>query len=256
MADPKYPFLGKPDADRDLIVADQLHHRLVGGPPSADSPYSMRELRLYVQQAREYLEALRVQKNKELLQADFVTRQKLEKDSWVDDVQAREAGAVPDEWIQTFTVPVLFDEETQEQYCEIPEAFLNLRRYQNLPAEEGITRVQHVTVFDRRAEPGIIKVPSGMETLLDAGLPCGLLGNYGHRQEGNKLRLVRDRGMKKISQKELLLSGIVRGSRVSNLPEAPLKLAIDDWEVLNAAVAIAQRAKKEDKIQDQNSTTA
>lgn len=252
-AAPRYPFLGIPDASRDAIVADQLHHRLVGGPPSADSPYSKRELRLYVQQAREFLEALRVQKNKELMQADFVTRQRLEKESWVDDVQAREAGAVPDEWIQSFTVPVLCDEQTQEQYCDIPEAFLNLRRYQNLPGEEGITRVQHVTVQDRRQEPGIIKVPTGMETLLDAGLPCGLLGNHGHRQEGSKVRLVRDRGMKKISQKFLLLSGIVRGSRVSDLPEAPLKLAIDDWEVLNAAVAIAQRQAKEDKNQDQSS---
>ncbi|TGE29812.1 hypothetical protein [Hymenobacter metallicola] len=252
-----YAFLGRPDAARDLILADQLHHWLVGGPPTADSPYTTRELRLWVQQARLWLDAEITRKNKEIEQADFVTRQKLERESFFDDVRAKsEFGETPERWMQTFILQVLTDPDTEEQYSELPEAFVNLRRYQNLPGEEGVYAVMAVKEVDRRHTEGtLVKLTPGQELLIDQTLPFGLFGRYGFRREGARIKYSRDRGMKPIAAAKLLAKLILRDSRLTTLPEAPLIAAAHDFEILKLAQQFALKRKAEDKLNDNNSTT-
>lgn len=251
-----YAFIGIPSAERDTVLADQLELMLTGGNPSDDSPYDIRFVQLCVQESRIGLQNEIDQLNERIRQEDFVLRQKLEKDSYFDDLRARrEDEASADRWIQAFRIKLLLDVERDEQYFLLPQAFVQLRRYQNLPGEEGVRDIEALRRTDRGKYP-FVYVPNGIDVLSAGVYAGGLQGNWGFYYEQyngeHRVYLIPPTRLSAKIPDDFPLRGrvVVRESRLTSLPTAPLRRAASDWEILRRALDLALLRTKPDLTND------
>lgn len=264
-------FLSIPDAKFLDVLADQLELQLNGGQATDDSPYAWPYCRLCVQQAFDVETAETETKNLALLQADYLTRKKDETESYFLDMKARtEFWETPERWIQTFPAPLLYDKEREEQYFLLPAVFVNLRRYQNLPAEDG---VRDIVPRNRvaRSKYRFAYVPSGANTF--RSLPGGLLGRWGfYREQTNGILLpaVDERPPGTTSQHRVYLVAprpgqrvpddvalnqvlVIRDNRTSGLPAPPL-LLVQAFNIQRRALETALLRTRSDKDADANPT--
>ena len=268
-ATPDYAaFLALPNVAWLDAQADQLELQLTGGLPTDESPYPWPLLRLCIQEAYDAETADVETYNRQVLQADYLTRKKDEVESYYLDLKAKsEFWEVPERWIQTFPAPLLYDADRQEQYFLLPPAFVALRRYQNLPAEDSVR-----DVFPRnrvlRDTYRFTYLPSGVSAYRrHAG---GLLGRWGfYREQTNdvpvpalpsgtvlgsehRVYLTSPKPGQQVPASAPLLQVLVlRNGRTSGLPAPPLRLVLA-LSIQRRALDIALLRTKRDKIIDSN----
>lgn len=249
MPDPQYPFLANPTAARFDLLTAQVLRIMTGGDPTADSVYDKREVRLMVEQATTAQQAAIDTANKDKSRAATIENQAFQKAQYFEDMDALyKFGATAEAFIQTFRKwPVLTDADTGERYSLLPEPFVKIKRYQNLPGEEAVRSVEPVRLTDRHKRR-YIPLNAGQYQLLSRG-GIGLEGNYGFYREGEKLFYVWQHGTPPPPDTELQLSVVIRADR-DGLVAPGLIADAQDVDIIARAVALLQRRAQEDKVND------
>lgn len=274
-----HAFLALPNTDWLNVQTDQLQLQLTGGIPTDDSPYAWPLLRLCIQEAYDAETADVETFNRQVLQADYLTRKKDEIESYYMDLKAKsEFWEVPERWIQTFAAPLLYDADRQEQYFLLPPAFVALRRYQNLPAEDSVRDVlprnralrdtyrftylpSGVTAYRRHAggllgrwgfyreQSNDIQVPATPDPLNPSVIPSGTVLGFQHR-----VYLTSPKPGQRVPDSAPLLQVLVlRNGRTSGLPAPPLRLVLA-LSIQRRAMDIALLRTRADKADDSNPT--
>lgn len=262
-------ILGIPTASELDVLADELDIQLNGGQASSDSAYDWPYLRLCVQQAADVETSDVETKNQALLQADYLTRKKDEVESHFTDLKAKqEFWETPERWIQSFPAPLLYDADRQEQYFILPPAFVNLRRYQNLPAEDAVRDVVPKNRVARN-KYRFLYLSTGRTAY--SRQPGGLLGRWGYyREQTTPTRAETEAGAILANQHRcylvspkpgqqipdsvpLLMYVVIRDSRTSGLPAPPLIL-VQNFNIVRRALELALLRTKMDKDIDAGPT--
>ena len=252
-------FLALPTAELLDVLADQVELQLTGGQPTSDSPYDWRALRLLVQEVFDAETLDTETRNQAVLQADYLARKKDELDSYYIDLKAKsDFWENPDRWVQSFPVPLLYDDDRKEQYFILPQAFVTLRRYQNLPSENTVRDIQARNRALRQKYrfaymPGV--TPAALR------LPGGLLGRWGYyteqttaTEDGEQYRcyLIPSKPSCKFPDNVPLLAYfVIRDSRTSGLPDPPLEL-VKHFNIVRKVVDAALLRTRQDKTIDAN----
>jgi len=247
------PFVEPIAPARANVLAERLHRLLDGGTPRPDSKYQRRELLLHILSAYTAQQGEVLFRNAQALQQDYLLRQKMEKEWYFDDLRAQsELGGTVDEFIYPYVVPVLVDTTTDRDYADLPEEFLTLKRYGNLPGE-SIQDVQPLTRKDRLTMP-FVPLRGSQESLLAGLFKGGLGGKLTWSRRSTRVFFDHDPGCPRASarfdQVELLL--VMRRRKAGELPEPALLQAAQDFDILARAQKLALKVVPEDKINDNN----
>lgn len=248
------PLIEPLDPQRAALLAERCHRILDGGTPRPDSKYQRRELVLHAISAYQAQQGEVLYRNAQARQQDYLLRQKLEKEWYFDDLRAQaETGGTVDEFLYSFIVPVLTDDTTDRDYADLPEEFLTLKRYANLPGEG----IHDVLPLSRKDRLGMPFVPlKGSQSNLLMGLFKGGIGKYTWSRRSTRVLLDHEPGMTRPRERygkvELLL--VMRRRKTDELPDAPLLQAAQDFDILARMLKLALKVVPEDKIDDNNST--
>jgi len=241
------------DALRRDVLAERLHRILDGGTPRPDSKYQRRELALHIVSAYEAQQGEVQFRKAQALQTDFVTRTKLEKEWYFDDLKIQaEFGSTADEFITPFVTPIHTDATNERDYCELPEELLTLRRYERLPGD-GVYDVRPLSRADRRRYP-FAPLRASQDSLLRDLFANGLEGQYTFRREGTRVEIDCDPGMLRPAKrwKELEILCVIRRRETDTLPPPALLQAAQDFDILARASKLALKVQNEDKVNDNN----
>jgi hypothetical protein len=169
-------YLAAPTAERADVVAWQIFRILTGGQPVADSPYDIREIKLLYSQVMQEMQGEVNRLNAERLYKDTIERTAFDKAQYFDDMKAiyEYGGTSDDHLVTVYNWPVLFDANQGVYYSLLPEGWLNLKRYRQLPGEEIPRSVTPMKVQDRRKRR-YIPLQGGQQNLVE-----GLQGNLGY----------------------------------------------------------------------------
>ena len=248
MPTPSYAFLAQPTAGRIDILAAQVHRILSGGTPTADSPYDRREIKLACEQALASIQGEIDRLNTERVYKDAVDRMAFDKARYFENMDAiYKYGGTGDDHIVTLTDwPVSYDAAQGLSYSLLPESYLNVKRYQNLPGEEQVRSVEPM-LWGQRQKRRYIPLAAGQERLV-----AGLEGNFGFYRKGVRLYYYTPPGVAmpdKVVKIEFTLRPLADG-----LPSPGLLQAAQDDMVIAKVVPALVRKVAEDKVNDNNAT--
>jgi len=249
------PAIDPLDPQRAAVLAERLHRLLDGGTPRPDSKHQRRELLLHIVSAYAAQQGEVLYRNAQARQQDYLLRQKLEKEWYFDDLRVQsEVGGTVDEFLYSFIVPVHRDAVSDYDYVELPEEFLTLKRYANLPGE-GVFDVLPLSRRDRR-EVQFVPLRGTQGSLLTGLFKNGLGGKYTWSRRLSRLLLDADPGCKRVKDRfeELEVLLVMRRRKTDELPEPALLQAAQDFDILARALKLALKVVPEDKVIDNNST--
>ncbi|UYZ60100.1 hypothetical protein [Hymenobacter latericus] len=252
MAD--YPFIARPETDRLDVLAAEVHRIVAGGNVSADSPVDRRECRLAVQHAYDARKQDVAKYNADRLQKDFTDRLAADKAIYFENLDAiYKFDGTADAWVQTWDNWPVHTNDDGEYYCLLPQEFVAIRRYQNLPGEELVRMAEPQKVVDRTRRQ-YLPLRHGQAAAWQT-LYGSMEGNYGFHREGDRLVLTYALGSAPPPDKVLRLQAVIR-PKSDTLPEPGLLEAMNEEDILRRAVAIVTRTRAEDKINDNNANLA
>lgn len=248
-------YLTNPTADRLDRLGYQLRRRLAGGDVSADSPYTLQECMLALEEYRGKKQA-----EIELYNADRKVRFALEdqayrKQQYFDDMEALyKYGGTADQWVKSFNLTVFNDADRGLKYCLLPQQFVNTDRYQNLPAEEGV-RVERVKwAANLNFAPRFMPLPGGAAHMMAGLYRGGLQGNYGYFRDSDGLGTASDRvyfyadpTCPAITDTQLRLTMIIRPKR-DGLGDPGLMYDVSDADMVMGAEQWLRNRGPEDKV--------
>lgn len=244
---PTYAYIAKPATDRLEILTWEVHRILVGGTPTADSPYAHQYIKLAVEQVLVSMQGEIDRLNTERLYKDAIDREAFAKAQFFHDMEAiYKYGGTSDDHIVTLENWPVTTDANGYSYSLLPDSYVNIRRYQVLPGEEQVRAVEPMKrgdTFKRRYVP----LANGQQHLV-----TGLQGNYGFYREGGKLYYYAPAGQA-IPDKEVRIKFILRPSRFA-LPEPGLLQDAQDDMAIAKVVPMLMRKVAEDKVNDNNST--
>ena len=173
-------YLANPTAARADVVAWQVYRILTGGLPVAESPYDIREIKLLYAQVIQEMQGEINRLNAERLYKDAIDRTAYDKAQYFEDMEAiyKYGGSNDAHLVTVYNWPVLYDADQQVYYSLLPQGWLNIKRYRNLPGEEIPFSVQPMKLVDRR-QRRYIPLQHGQESLI-----TGLQGNLGYTRAG------------------------------------------------------------------------
>lgn len=255
VATPAYvapPIPELPEA-RAKLLAEQSHRILDGGTPRPDSRYKRPELILLARQAHRAQQSDVNFRNAQALQADALLRDKQEKDWYFEDLRAQaEVGGTVDEFITSYIAPVHRDTQTERDYVDLPESFLNVRRYQNLPGE-GVYDVLPLKRRDR-LQVKFVPLRGSMDSSLLGLFASGMEGHYAFFRRGTRVYLENAPGTVPVSTRfqtlELLL--VIRSRKTGELPPPALLADAQDYDIIQRILKLALKVVDEDKVNDNN----
>ena len=233
-------FLASPLAARADVCARQILNILTGGHPTADAPYSLNEIKLAYGQIQQEMQGEIVRLNAERLYKDALERVVYEKAQYHEDLDyIYKLGGTSDDHIVTLLDwPVLLDPAQQQYYSVLPDSYVNVRRYQNLPGEEQVKSVEPMLMKERRKRR-YIPLAAGQERLV-----TGLQGNFGYYRKGANLWYYGE-----VLDKTLKIDFTLRPTR-DQLPLPGLLQDAQDDMIIPRVVAMLMRKVTEDKIPD------
>ena len=247
MAQPTYAYLSTPTTARLDILASQVHRILAGGNPTADSPYDRREIKLAIEQTIVSMQGEITRLNQERLYKDGIERVEFDRKQYFEDMDAiYKYGGTSDDHIVTLEDWPVTTDTNGYSYSLLPDSYVNLKRYQNLPGEEQIRAVEPMRrqdTFKRRYIP----LSNGQQALVQ-----GLQGNYGFYREGVRLYYYTPLGTA-IPDATLRIKFVLRPVR-NELPVPGLLVDAQDDMVIAKVVPMLMRKVAEDKINDNNAT--
>lgn len=246
---PTYTYLAQPTAERLDILAAQVHRILAGGNPTVDSPYDRREIILACEQVLVSMQGEIERLNKERKYKDAVDRLAYDKAQYFEDLDAiYKFGGTSDAHIVTLTDwPVLVDAAQELSYSLLPESFLNVKRYQNLPGEEDQVQTVEPMKWAERLKRRYIPLSAAQARLITS-----LQGHYGFYRKGERLYYYTPKGCPMLD-KTLKIEFVLRPVR-DQLPEPGLLQDAQDDMVIPKVVAMIMRKGLEDKKNDNNAT--
>lgn len=247
MAQPDYSFLAQPLAARLDILTAQVHRILSGGPPTADSPYDKREIKLLCGQVLVSMQGEIDRLNTERLYKDALERVAYDKAQYHEDLDyIYKLGGTSDDHIVTLDEwPVLLD-PYGVYYSLLPDAYVNVKRYQNLPGEEQVKSVEPVQLLDRRRRR-YLPLAAGQQRLLD-----DLQGNFGYYRVGPRLEYYCEPGVT-MPDTTVKIDFVLRPNR-NQLPlPGLLQDAMDDMIIPKVVAQLLRKAPHDDK-NDNNPT--
>ena len=254
-------YLANPDAPRLERLGAQLHRRLAGGDVTADSPYTREEVMLALEEYRGFKQAEVNRLNFDRLQKYAVDAAEFARKQYYEDFEAiYKLGGTADQWTRSFNLAVLQDQDRGLPYCLLPEQFVNIARYQNLPGEEGIRGVEYIQWSKNVAEPGMfpgfVPFPNGAARQFGGLYRGGLQGNYGYFRDSDanstaadRLYIFKDFATRGIADKQLRITLIIRPTR-DGLPQPGLLADVSDMDMVMGAEAILLRRGPEDRVSD------
>ena len=250
-AQPTYAYLAKPTAGRLDILADQCLRILSGGNVTADSPWDRREVKLLCEQTLVSLQGEIDRLNTERKYKDAVDREAFGKAQYFHDLEAiyKYGGTSDDHVVTLLNWPVHYDADQQVYYSLLPEGWLNLARYRNLPGEEVPRSVEAMKMSDRR-RPGRRYIPlqKGQERIIE-GLQ-GNLGFYLGGTTGERIEFYCD-PERDFPDTVVKIERVLRPER-DVLPSPGLLQDAQDDMVIPKVVATLMRKGQEDKANDSN----
>lgn len=247
MAQPTYAYIAKPATGRLEILTWEVHRILVGGTPTADSPYAHQYIKLAVEQVMVSMQGEIDRLNKERLYKDAIERTEFDRKQYFEDMDAiYKYGGTSDDHIVTLEDWPVTTDANGYAYSLLPDSYLNLKRYQNLPGEEQVRAVEpmkRVDTYKRRYLP----LSNGQQAIIE-----GLQGNYGFYREGSKLLYYTPPGCPMPDQ-TVRIKFTLRPLR-DTLPTPGLLQDAQDDMIIAKAVPMLMRKVAEDKTNDGNST--
>ncbi len=259
---PDYTFVNLPLADELEILTDEVELALNGGQASDDSPYPRTFLRLCMEQAKDKLVADTETANLAVLQTDYSARKKDEMETYFLDLKAKsDLGESPDRWIQSMPVVFLFDTDRGQYYFVLPQALVNLRRYQNLPNEYGVWDIQARNV-QLRDQYRFAQARVGSAAFRHG--PGGSLGRFMFSIEQNTgITALADQYRCYITTPKFdtklpdsltfIAYYVLRDARTSGLPDPPLRM-VTRLDMVRLCTEFALLRTRQDKLVDASPT--
>lgn len=250
-------FIADPDAPRLQILGSQVHRILAGGDVTADSQWGRREVMLALEEVRAARQGQIDQLNADILYKDAIARTEYYRKQYFEDLDALfKLGGTADAWIRTYTLPVLTDSDRGLKYFELPAQFIAIRRYQNLPSEEGIRHVERVKwAANGNFAPRFIPTANGTHALFQSTFRGGMQGNILVVREDDRGYLHPDSPRVVIPDETLRVQFVLRPGR-DELPAPGLIQDATDMDLVMGAVALLLKRGPEDKVSDNNVPTA
>lgn len=246
--------ISNPAANYFDVLAEQLHLMLSNGDPSDDSSYDLRELNLILRQAdtqrNNAIRAINADKKR----SAQIEQLKLDKESYFEDMKAYyEQGGTSEPFIVAFPdVALLLDGGRGQYYFILPDAFLAVGRYQNLPSEQHV--LVEAMLYKERFLRQFIPL-TGNQNMQAMGLwPGGLQGNTGYQREGKRVYLYPDPGTN-VVDKKVLVKVVIRPPGSVLLSDPGYLPVVGAVETLSIAAEIIQHRGLQDKRNDGNPQT-
>ena len=247
MALPDYSFLAQPLAARLDILAAQVHRILSGGPPTADSPYDKREIKLMCSDVLVSMQGEIDRLNAERLYKDALERVAYDKAQYHEDLDyIYKLGGTSDDHIVVLTEWPVFLDAYGVYYSLLPDSYVNVKRYQNLPGEEQVKSVEPMRLIDRRRRR-YLPLAAGQQRLV-----VDLQGNFGYYRVGPRLEYYCEPSVA-MPDATVKIEFVLRPER-NQLPSPGLLQAAQDDMVIAKVVPMLLRKAPHDDKNDNNPT--
>lgn len=248
---PNVDFIANPDAPRLAILGAQVHRILAGGDVSADSQWGRRECMLAIEEVRAARQGEIDRLNIDIKRKGIIEGTEYYRKQYFEDLDAMyKLGGSADAWIRTYTLPVFADTARGLKYFELPEQFINIRRYQNLPGEESIRHVERVLWHSNgNFAPRYICTNNGTHALYQNLFAGGMQGNIMVVREDDRGYLIPDNALVQIKDDTLRVQLVLRPER-DTLPDAGLIQDATDMDLVMGAVALLLKRGVQDLVSD------
>ena len=237
--------------NRYALVAEEYRRLESNGDPSDDEALTQEEAELLARQCADSRNAAVRSANADKSRMAFAEQLKLSKEGYFEDLKAYyEQGGTSEPFMVAFPdSPVLYSAARNQKYVKLPDAFVNLPRYQNLPSEQQAV-VECMNYLDR-AKRSYIPLPPHAGQQVIGLFDTGFQGNIGVLREGPLLWLYPALGYE-VPDKTVLLRVVIRSRAETLLPQPGLLAAASDMEILSMMWNLRKGHGKQDKHNDSN----
>lgn len=239
------------DATRFGVLGEEYRRLEANGDPGDDEALTQEEAELLARQCADSRNAAVRAVNADKSRTAFAEQLKLSKEGYFEDLKAYyEQGGTSEPFMVAFEdSPVLYSASRNQKYVQLPESFLKLPRYQNLPSEQQAV-VECMNYLDR-AKRSYIPLPPHAGQQVIGLFQTGFEGNIGVLREGPVLWLYPALGYD-VPDATVLVKVVIRSRDETILPLPGLLAAASDMEILSMMWNLRKGRGKQDKHNDSN----
>ena len=231
------------------------HRSVAGGEVSDDHYLQTREVRSVMEKIVAALQEDMRRKNLEIDLNYYLKQRELDIADRLDALKLfYDFGGSADDFIQEFILPVLTDNVRGMKYIELPEAFINVRKWQRLPGDEGIKDVLPLRYADRQ-KFDFIPMAAGQDSLCMGTFENGLGSKIGFYRMQARGYFITERGYPELALEKVIARLVIRDSDNSKMPPAPTYAYVLEAAAIAGTVNFFQRRAEEDNRNDNSSAT-